>query len=54
MKVFWGIYTLVDLLVIVLIISTGFGDNLIGKILLAVFAAMAVSGLLKAVGREEE
>lgn len=51
MKVFWRIYTLVDLLAIVLIIATGFGDSLFGKILLAVFAGMSVSGLLKVLGK---
>lgn len=54
MKVFWRIYTLIDLLAIIIIIVTDFADNLIGKILLAVFAALAVSGLLKVVARQED
>lgn len=51
MKVFWRICTLVDFVAIVIIICTDFADHLIGKILLAVFAALAVSALLKVVGQ---
>ncbi len=55
MKKFWLICLGLELIAIILVLATGLVARLIGKCLLAFFAAMAVSSLMKMfVKREDE
>lgn len=49
MKIFWRVWTVVALVIVIIILATGFVDYLVGKMLLALFVSLSVSGLMKVI-----
>ncbi len=54
MKKFWLICLVVEVIAIALVLATGLVGRLIGKCLLAFFAAMAISSLMKMLAKPED
>ncbi len=54
MKKFWLICLVVEVIAIALVLATGLVGRLIGKCLLAFFAAMAISALMKVLAKRED